>query len=180
MFTWNEAKLWKSWLSEFFVEEDGWAGLNSFLTLKSTARYIVAPRSILSPCLHLPIKWKHLFTGLNSCLDWSYFVAPRSILSPCFHLPIKICSPGMLQKWKSRLSEFFVEEDGWAGLNSCLWLKSTARYFVAPRSILSPCLHFSIKWTFVDLEWCKLVKKADLANFLLKRMVGLGKFLVWG
>ena len=45
------------------------------------------------------------------------------------------------------------------------------------RSILSPCVHFSIKWTFVHLEWSKIVKNADLAKFILKRMAELGKFL---
>ena len=34
--------------------------------------------------------------------------------------------------------------------NSCVRFKSTVRCFVAPRSVLSPCLHLPIKWTYVD------------------------------
>ena len=47
-------------------------------------------------------------------------------------------------------------------------------------SIFSPCLHLPIKWTFVHLEWNKIVKNANLAKFILKRMAEMGKFFMRG
>ena len=43
--------------------------------------------------------------------------------------------------------------------------------------MLRPCPHLPIKWTFVHLEWSKIVKNADLAKFILKRMAELDRFL---
>ena len=109
-------------------EEDGWAGVNVYARLKSTIRCFIAMRSILSPCVHLSIKWTFVH------MEWSKIVK------------------------KCRLSEFFLEEDGRAGKNSCTTLKSAVRCFVSPRSIFSPCLRLPIKWTFVHLQWSKIVK----------------------
>ena len=47
-------------------------------------------------------------------------------------------------------------------------LKTAVRCFVAPRSIFNPCLHLPMKWTFVHLEWSKIMKKYRLSEFFLE------------
>ena len=178
------------------------------MRLKSTERCIAAPRSILSPLSPFAHKVDICSPGMKqNCekmLTWRIFsrrgwwgwvnfwcevkeyytlhCCPEVDLKPLspFAHKVDICSPGMKQNCEKILNQRFFSWRGWWGwVNFLCEVKVYYALHCCPEVDLNPCYHLPIKWTFLHLEWSKIVKNADLAIFFLERMVGLGKLLVW-